>query len=168
MNRYTKISLFLLVILIAGLTGCIQEEQYPIKPEIEFRGFATAKDINGRDSLGAVTISYTDGNGDIGLFSWDTVEPYKYNFYLKFMQVINKQLVEVKPVDSTVTFNARIPILTPLGRNKNIKGEITEYLELYFARPLLQSDSVAFEIYIKDRALLLSNVVQSPVYILKR
>lgn len=168
MNRYTKISLFLLVLLIAGTTACIKEEQYPIIPQIEYGSFATAMDISGKDSLGAVTISYTDGDGDIGLFSWDTIEPRKYNYYLKFMQVINKQLVEVKPIDSTVTFNARIPILTPAGRNKNIKGEITMNLELYFARNLLKSDSVAFEIYIKDRALHSSNVVKSPLYILKR
>jgi hypothetical protein len=168
MNRYTKISLFLLVLIITGLAACIKEEQYPIIPQIEFGSFTTARDISGKDSLGAVTISYTDGDGDIGLFSWDTIEPYKYNYYLKFMQVINKQLVEVKPVDSTVTFNARIPLLTPVGRNKNIKGNITMNLELYFARNLLQSDTVAFEIYIKDRALHSSNVVESPFYILKR
>jgi hypothetical protein len=168
MNKYTNISIFLLVLLVAGLNSCIEEEQYPIKPQIEYGGFATARDINGKDSLGAVTISYTDGNGDIGLYSWDTVEPYKYNFYLKFMQLVNNQLIEVKPMDTSVTFNSRIPILTPLGRNKNIKGNITQYLELYFARPILKSDTIAFEIYIKDRALLTSNVVQSPLYIIKR
>lgn len=168
MNKYTNISIFLLVLLFAGLNSCIEEEQYPIKPQIEYGGFATARDINGKDSLGAVTISYTDGNGDIGLYSWDTIEPYKYNFYLKFMQLVNNQLIEVKPMDTSVTFNSRIPILTPLGRNKNIKGNITQYLELYFARPILKSDTIAFEIYIKDRALLTSNVVQSPLYIIKR
>ncbi len=157
-----------MVLFFTGLAGCIKEDQYPIIPRIEFGSFATAKDINGKDSLGAVTITYTDGDGDIGLYSWDTIEPRKYNFYLKFMQVVNKQLVEVKPVDSTITFNSRIPILTPAGRNKNIKGNITMYLELYFARPLLKSDTVAFEIYIKDRALNSSNVVESPLFLLKR
>lgn len=168
MNKYTNISIFLLILLIASLSSCIEEENYPLKPQIEFRSFATARDVSGKDSLGAVTISYTDGDGDIGLFSWDTVEPYKYNYYLKFMQLVNNQLIEVKPADTTVTFNGRIPILTPLGRNKNIKGDITMYLELYFARQILKSDTVAFEIYIKDRALHLSNVVESPLYLIKR
>jgi len=168
MKINTKISLILLILLTAGLTGCIQKEQYPVKPQIEFAGFATVKDISGKDSIGAITISYTDGDGNIGLFSWDTVEPYKYNFYLKFMQLVNNELVEVKPVDSSVTFNARIPILTPVGKNKNIKGDITMYLELYFARQTLKSDTVAFNIYIKDRTLLESNVIQTPMFILKR
>jgi len=168
MKIHTKIRFFLLIPLIACLTGCIKEEQYPITPQIEFGSFKTARDISGKDSLGAITISYTDGDGNIGLYSWDTVEPYKYNFYLKFMQYVNNQLVEVKPVDTSLSFDARIPILTPKGRNKNIKGDITMYLELYFARQLLQSDTIAFEIYIKDRTLLKSNVVETPLFVIKR
>jgi hypothetical protein len=168
MKIQTKISFFLLVSLITCMSGCIKEEQYPPRPQIEFGSFSTVRDVSGKDSLGVITISYTDGDGNIGLYSWDTVEPYKYNFYLKFMQYVNNELVEVKPVDSTVTFNARIPILTPKGRNKNIKGDISMYLELYFARQILQSDTVAFEIYIKDRTLLESNVIETPLFVLKR
>jgi hypothetical protein len=153
---------------VAGLTSCIKEEQYPIIPHIEFGGFATAKDITGKDSLGAITISYTDGDGNIGLFAWDTIEPKKYNFYLKFMELVNNELVEVKPVDSTLTFNARIPLLTPVGRNKNIKGDITMYLELYFARQILKSDTIAFEIYIRDRDLNNSNVIETPLFLIER
>lgn len=168
MKTYTKISLFLLIPLIAGLVGCIKEEQYPVEPHIEFVGFATARDISGKDSIGAISISYTDGDGDIGLYEYDTIEPLKYNFYLKFMQVINQELVEVKPLDTTITFNARIPFLTPSGRNKNIKGDITMYLELYFSKKHLQSDTIAFEIYIKDRALNTSNVIKTPLFKIKR
>jgi hypothetical protein len=168
MKIYTKITFFLLISIVAGLTSCIKEEQYPIIPHIEFGGFATAKDITGKDSLGAISISYTDGDGNIGLFAWDTVEPKKYNFYLKFMELVNNELVEVKPVDSTLTFNARIPLLTPVGRNKNIKGDITMYLELYFARQILKSDTIAFEIYIRDRDLNNSNVIETPLFLIER
>jgi len=168
MKLYTKISLILLIPLFAWLTGCIKEEQYPVVPHIEYGGFYTIRDISGKDSLGAITISYTDGDGNIGLFAWDTVEPRKYNYYLKFMQKLNNQLVEVEPVDSSVTFNARIPNLTPAGRNKNIKGDITMSLQLYFARQILQSDTIAFEIYIKDRDLNNSNVVDTPLFVIKR
>jgi hypothetical protein len=168
MKIYTKITFFLLISIVAGLTSCIKEEQYPIIPHIEFGGFATAKDITGKDSLGAISISYTDGDGNIGLFAWDTVEPKKYNFYLKFMELVNNELVEVKPVDSTLTFNGRIPLLTPVGRNKNIKGDITMYLELYFARQILKSDTIAFEIYIRDRDLNNSNVIETPLFLIQR
>ncbi len=166
MKLVTKISFIIAIPVFGWLTGCIKKEQYPVEPIIEFGQFATAKDINGKDSLGAITISYTDGDGDIGLYDYDTVEPYKYNFYLKFMQYVNKQLVEVKPVDSTVNFNARIPILTPSGRNKNIKGDITMTMQLYLARMALKTDTIAFQIYIKDRALHSSNVIETPLYII--
>ena len=168
MKIYAKISLILLIPILAGLTGCIKEEQYPVEPKIVFESFITRRDISGKDSSGVITISYTDGDGNIGLFAWDTVEPRKYNFYLKFIELVNNQLVEVKPVDSTLTFNARIPILTPAGRNKNIKGDITMNLELYFARQILKSDTIAFEIYIKDRDLNESNMVETPLFIIKK
>jgi hypothetical protein len=168
MKLITKIILILLIPLFAGLTGCIKEEQYPLEPKIEFGSFATAKDLSGKDSLGQITISYTDGDGNIGLYPLDTVEPRKYNFYLKIMQSVNNQLVEYKPADTNVTFNARIPLLTPNGRNKNIKGNITMTLELYFARQMLKSDTIAFEIYIKDRDLNKSNVVKTPLFIIKK
>jgi hypothetical protein len=168
MKLITKIILILLILLFAGLTGCIKEEQYPLEPKIEFGSFATAKDLSGKDSLGQITISYTDGDGNIGLYPLDTVEPRKYNFYLKIMQSVNNQLVEYKPADTNVTFNARIPLLTPNGRNKNIKGNITMTLELYFARQMLKSDTIAFEIYIKDRDLNKSNVVKTPLFIIKK
>lgn len=168
MKLYTKISLILFIPFIAGLSGCIKEVQYPVEPKIEFGGFATLRDVNKKDSIGAITISYTDGDGNIGLYAIDTVEPRKYNFYLKFMQKVNNQLVEVKPVDSNVTFNARIPVLTPEGRNKNIKGNITMSIELYFARDILLSDTIAFEVYIKDRDLNKSNVIETPLFIIKK
>jgi hypothetical protein len=168
MKTNTKISLILLLLVIAGLTACIKEEQYPIIPHIEFKGFGTLKDISHKDSLGQILISFTDGDGNIGLYESDSVEPYKYNYYLKFMQYHNKQLVEVTPANPALTFNSRIPILTPNGRNKNITGDIYMTLELYFARQILLTDTIGFEIYILDRDLNKSNVLNTPLFIINK
>jgi hypothetical protein len=168
MKLNAKISLMILFPLLAGLTGCIKEEQYPLKPAIEFGSVKALKDVSGKDSTLFVTISYTDGDGNIGLPSSDTVEPYKYNYYMNFYQYINKKLVEFEPVEEAITFDARIPVLTPAGKNKNIKGDITRSFQIYFARQLLQSDTIAFEIYIKDRTLFESNVVMTPLIVIKR
>lgn len=170
MKLYTKISLILLIPLFTGITGCIKEEQYALEPVIEYSGFATLRDVNGKDSLGAISISYTDGDGNIGLDSLHTDEPYKYNYFIKFNQLIDGKLVEVSPPppNDSLNFNARIPVLTPNGRNKNITGDIKMTIELYFARQFLQSDTIAFEIYIKDFALNKSNVVESPLIVIKR
>jgi hypothetical protein len=52
MKIYTKISLFLLISLLAGLSSCIEDEQYPLVPKIEYYGFSTIRDITGKDSIG--------------------------------------------------------------------------------------------------------------------
>lgn len=147
-------------------SSCIKEEQYPIEPKIEYQGFAVIQDVNGNDSIGMLSITYTDGDGDIGLYDSDTAEPYKYNYYLRLFYMKNGSAVELIPADTTLGFNARIPILTPAGRNKNIKGEINRDLELYYAWSQLGSDTIGFEIYIKDRALHSSNIIQTPFYII--
>jgi len=170
MNLAPKIALILLPATLLGLASCIKEEQYPIEPRIQFEGFWKPDSTSNSkyDSIRFLSISYTDGDGDIGLYDTDTAEPYKYNYFLKFLYLKNGELVEVKPADTTLGFNARIPILTPTGRNKNIKGEIRMELELYYAWPSLQSDTISFEVYIKDRALHSSNIVQTPLFIISK
>jgi len=168
MKTYPKIALFSVLLILLGLTACIKEQQYPLEPVIAFRQYGVVRDVSNYDSLGVLTISYTDGDGDIGLYDSDTVEPYKYNFYLTFLQMKNGQLTPLIPADSSLGFNARIPILMPTGRNKNIKGDISIDIQLTYARFLLQSDTIAFDVYIKDRALHQSNVVRTPLFLIAK
>ncbi|NVO21296.1 MAG: hypothetical protein HXX13_16465 [Bacteroidetes bacterium] len=163
-----KIIAFVIILIALGLGSCVKQDSYPAEPVIKFEGFGVLKDINQHDSLGELTVSYTDGDGDIGLYDSDTVEPYKYNFFLKFFYLKNNQRIELIPTDTALGFNARIPVLTPGGKNKNIKGNISFDLELYYAWPLLGSDTIAFEVYIKDRALHSSNVVQTPLFVISK
>jgi len=151
-----------LIPLFAGLASCVKEDQYPVVPHIEFTGYGIYSAADGTDSTCKITISYTDGDGDIGLTEADNLEPYKYNYYLKLMQLVDGQMVDVILPTDSITFNARIPILTPTGRNKNIKGEISMNFDLYFNSYLLKSDTIGFEIYIIDRALNKSNIVTTP------
>jgi hypothetical protein len=168
MKTPSKIVLIALFLIASVLSSCVKHESYPIEPVIKYESFGVMADVNQRDSLGQLTISYTDGDGDIGLYDYDTIEPYKYNFFLKFFSMKNNQLVELIPVDSSLGFNARIPILTPTGKNKNIKGDISLNLDLFYARNYLESDTIAFEVYIKDRALHNSNVIQTPLFVIRR
>jgi hypothetical protein len=168
MKQLPKIALFVVILIFTGLVSCIKQDNYPIEPVITFKGFGVIADINNHDSIGRLAISYTDGDGDIGLYDSDTVEPYKYNFFLKFLYMKNGQMVELIPADSTLGFDARIPILTPTGRNKNIKGDISIDLQLFYAWTALESDTIGFEIYIKDRALHSSNVIQTPIFVISK
>ncbi len=168
MKALPKIRVFVLFLLLAAIFGCIKKEEYPIEPQISFGSYGVLPDVNGNDSIGVLTISYTDGDGDIGLYSYDSLEPYKYNYFLKFLEWRNGSFQEVQLADTSFTFNSRIPILTPEGKNKNIRGDISMFLELYYAFMALKSDTIAFEVYIQDRALNRSNVMQTPAFLVKR
>lgn len=168
MKTHTKVVLFLIGLMVSMLAGCIKEDQYPIIPHIEYNGFSTFRDVTDKDSSGRISFSYTDGDGNLGLEQWDSVGPYKYNFYLRFMQYVNGELIDVPTADPSGNFNARIPNLTPSGPNKNIRGNISMDLDLYYVLPNLQSDTIAFSFYLKDRDLNESNVIETPLYIIKK
>lgn len=158
------------IFFIAGLiifSSCTKFEEYPIIPHIEFVSFATILNVQQQDSLGYITISYTDGDGDIGLTSEENTPPYQYNFFLDIYENINGVQQKIVFSDTSITFNSRIPVLTPDGINKSIKGEIEMELELYIMTPFLDSDTISFEIYIMDRALNKSNVIHTPDFIIR-
>ena len=168
MKTRSKVTLIFLFLVALGFTSCLKKEEFPVIPAIQWESYSVSKDANGYDSLSFLKISYTDGDGDVGLYNSDTVSPYKYNFFVKMFQMKNGNLQEIIFPDTNLNFNGRIPILTPTGRNKNIKGEIEMMIEIYFARPILLSDTIAFELYIQDRALNKSNVINTPLLLLSR
>jgi len=155
----TGLLIFSGILLI--LSSCRKFEEYPIIPYIEFVSFA--KIYN--DTLyvydkAYLTISFTDGDGDIGLEQSDTLPPYDYNFFISYFEKQNGEFVELI-LDPPL--NARIPILTPSGTNKSIKGEIEDEIFLNYTS---QYDTIRIEVYILDRALHKSNVIQTPeIYI---
>jgi len=168
--------LFALIIVFA-LVSCKDYEEYPLEPKIEFIEFTVLRDAQGIDQRGIIHISYTDGDGNIGLYPEDTVAPYDYNLFIKYLEQQNgvfKEIFLVTPryindttlVYDTATFNARIPILTPAGRNKAIRGEIED--TLFINNPLSQYDTIKFEAYIVDRDLNKSNTIATPPIIVKK
>jgi hypothetical protein len=163
MNLRSKIILICFLLGASTLTSCIKKDEFPVIPAIKWEGYSVIRNSAGIDSLGFLKISYTDGDGNIGLNDWDTVAPYKYNFFVKMFQMTHDSLQEIIFPDTNLNFNARIPILTPTGKNKNIRGEIEMMIQLYFASQILVSDTIAFEIYIQDRDLNKSNVIKTPL-----
>lgn len=166
--KLLKLQIYIIVISGLIIGACQKFEEYPEIPEISYAGFLVLKDNNGADSLGLLNISYTDGDGDIGLNENDTLPPFKYNYFLDIYQRVDDTLRKIILPDTNVNFNGRIPVLTPDGAHKAIKGNIEMELELFMMIPFLESDTVAFEIYIMDRSLHKSNTVRSPQYILNQ
>lgn len=156
--------------------SCKKSEIYPNIPEIEFESFYFVKDPSLGDTLIGVTFSYKDGDGDIGLNPKDTfppfnsiigpndqeLNPYHYNLHIEYLTLQEGEFRPVILPNSTDTFKvqARIKNITPEGKHKAIRGTIDwkifppDYPDL--------SRTVKLKIKIYDRALHVSNIVESP------
>ena len=157
-NYLIKYYLFFFL-LIGTLYSCNNEEEYPIIPEIEYEGFTKLWNPNTMIyERGVLKISFKDGDGDIGLKNSETEPPYDYNLFVKYYEYQNGDTVRVVIADSN-EFNARIPMLTPQGSNKAIKGDIEDTLFMY--NYLADFDTIMFDVYLVDRALHKSNTVST-------
>jgi hypothetical protein len=119
-----------------------------------------------------LVISFTDGDGDIGLRQSDTTGDFSstnyfhHNFFVEYYEkddalgwVRGKTLA-----GDDINFLYRVPYLTPNGNNKALKGEIAVTIEPTYYNPFsTQSDTIMFKISLVDRNLNVSNVVESGV-----
>jgi hypothetical protein len=133
-----------------------------------------------KDTLIKVTIGYKDGDGDIGLNPEDTFPPFNYipdtfnrninpyfdNFHVEYLERKNGTWIPLINPESkdTLRFSARIENITPDGKFKAIRGtmEAEFFLPFYNER----SDTILINVWVYDRALHKSNIVQSPVIVL--
>jgi len=166
-----------LLIFAVMVTGCKKYDEFPPEPIIEFLDFTILRDAQGIDQRGVLRFGFSDGDGNIGLSDSDTLPPYDYNLYIRYFERQNgefKEVLLITPtyindstiVNDTATFNGRIPDLMPAGKNKAISGEIED--TLFVNNPLSVFDTIMFEIYIKDRDLNKSNVIQTPPIVIKK
>ena len=165
------ISLFLLLFFFYA---CVKKEVYPIEPHIDLISFTKLTDTTGIDQLGVIGLSYTDGDGDLGLTPDQNSGNYLYNIFIKYFEKKKGHFEEVilttpnpqtgKP--DTLWFNGRIPYLTPIGKTKGISGEINDTLFINnYSSPY---DTIKYQIYIQDRALHKSNVVETPEIVVNK
>jgi hypothetical protein len=159
---------FSLAAFLAVFSGCMKKQSFPDTPEISLLGFELLYDHSLVVRTGILSISYQDGNGDIGLNPGDTFSPYQrygpyyYNFVINHFE---KQNGVFHQVFDSIPFSARILVLTPNDPNKAIKGFIIDSIPLY---PPPLHDTIKFEVFIYDRALNKSNVIITPEIILRR
>lgn len=165
----SKLYIFLLLIVIIGIFSCSKEKEYPILPVIEYKSFF----YDNITQKGNMVIGFTDGDGDIGLYSnqiyppYDTTSIYHYNFYINIQEKINGSFVpfvifnQITQQYDTVTFKYRIPYIEPVSANGSLKGELSTKLDIDLMLPFLNSDTIRFEAYIFDRKLNKSNIIVS-------
>lgn len=161
----TKIS-FIVISFGLVLSSCLKPQEFPLEPIIEFDSFSVMQDS------AVLTISFTDGDGDIGLRESDTTgdfapdKLYHHNLFIDYYEkddVLGWQRGK-DLAGNDITFLYRVPYLTPNGNNTALKGRIEVTLEPSYFNPLSdQSDTVKYRITLVDRNLTESNEVESSV-----
>lgn len=148
---------------ILCIASCIQFQKFPPEPYIAFVSFNKIPTGTGIDDQGTLTVSFTDGDGDVGLDEdqteppYDTSSIYYYNIFIKYFEKQNGQYTEVELSPSN---NGRVPNLTPEGEQKALQGNIS--VDLFINNPLSIYDTIRYEVYIVDRALNHSDTITTP------
>ncbi len=178
MNPNSKIYFILIMFLLIALGSCKKRESFSEIPALEYQSFIALYNSNLEVyDRGVITVNYTDGDGDIGLAQGDTFAPYNpdsryyYNFIITYFEMQNGVVTEVPLLSynpstqdyDTVSLSARIPMLTPEGRTKAIKGTIQDTIFIYNFNS--DYDTVRFSVVLVDRALHESNEVYTPFVI---
>jgi hypothetical protein len=162
-NQQSKFNVVLLFLFTFWISSCSDKAKYSEIPAIGFKSYEIIED---GDSI-RFTITFIDGDGDLGLSQDDTLPPfdskseYFYNLFIEYYEFINEDFRKITPhifSEDTIRFYYRFQNITPEGNTKAIRGEIKATLPL---QPVY-SNKIKFEMYLVDRALNKSNIVWSP------
>jgi len=138
--------------------SCLKIESLPDEPRIEFRSFTLidSTDILGnRLKAGRLKFYFEDGDGNVGNQA-DEIDPEgATNMFPRLYRKIDGELVLAPANDPIYPSPFRIPFMARLGQNKILKGEITVTMLYLFYE---EGDTIAYDFYIKDRAMNESNV----------
>lgn len=167
---FGRSKIVLLLLAFAGFLSCSKEKDYPVIPELQYEGFEEEA-----NNSGYLTFSFTDGDGDIGLGSADTLPPYNpgsqyyYNIYLPVLKVEHDSVKPLLILNSqtqqydTAYLSYRIKPIDAVSSNGSLKGKMIVNIDLSIIKPFLPNDSIAFDAYIFDRNLHKSNIIRTPV-----
>lgn len=165
--------------------GCIAEPEFPLVPEIEFKSIENLYGQQIPDSV-VFSITFKDGDGDLGLAQDDTTgayarlgqdkKPNKFyhnifvNTFRKRAGESNYQLVLLQDGSNE---SGRYPVLNLSGRPRPLEGTLTRSVEVFVLDPAVSpeaifrpGDSIYYEIEIADRALNVSNKVRTKAVML--
>lgn len=180
-----KYTFLLLFGISLTLSACFSPPDFANAPAIDFKsieGVRTTDPLgNAQDSI-TVTITFKDGDGDLGIASNDTFPPYQalttndagdiisnyfhHNYHLKVKRFKNGQTEDVAFLDGGGIKGRFGPMV---GESGPIEGELN--FGRYFLvgngnRTFNNFDTIFFEINIVDRALNISNTIESEAIVL--
>jgi len=156
-NGLAKVALVMALIGISA-SGCLKTEKFPVEPTVAFKSFEFFGDS------ASLTITFTDGDGDIGLDPTDTSTPfdtgstYYFNLFLEQEELVDGEWNEVGFFEPQYY---RIPRITPTGQNKALEGEIAVAVDPFPLFITGNADTVRYSIELVDRALHRSNRIST-------
>jgi len=159
---FNKLIISISALIILSFASCKKDEVFSNIPAIKM------SEDQVYENPTEMIIDFTDGDGDIGFNEGDTLPPYnldtaefnKFYYDLLFYYFQKNEDGEWEGiVFEDVNYFYRLPVITPRGQNKSLKGEIKVAISL----PLLRPDSIRFEVELIDRALNVSNLLTTPV-----
>ncbi len=167
------ISKVLIAVLLLGTFACEQDNKFGTTPRLQWKSaeLRFAGDTIDNRRIFDLKVYFTDGDGNVGRGDEpgaDTCDLNNYQAFLNqydlfiyYYEQVNGSFKEIPPTDSCVPYHNILPNLTPEGQNKTLEGDIITPFE-YSNFPVNNTDSVKFELLLRDRAGNESNRVMSP------
>ena len=164
--------IYLAALFLLFAASCKKAETFSVVPAITFKELTKNTDAQGNLTSIDLKFDFMDGDGDIGLTQNDVSgayavnSPYYYNLIVDYLEFDQKtgQFIHIYPSSpiegdtAHIQYNARLPYIVPSGKNKALKGEITQNINTFGF-----GQKVKLDFYIYDRALHKSNVVSTPI-----
>lgn len=143
-------------ILLASIffIACNKLETYDDRPIITESSFTVLQSAEGVDTALVLKFTYTDGDGDVGLSTADSIAPFDANVMIDYFEKIDGVYTKILIPGSTDTlnFNSRIK---KFGSNNPIKAEVEVKVDI----SVVLADTIKFDYYILDKKLNKSNTV---------
>jgi len=164
----------ILILLSIGLFSCEKTEDYLYIPEIKF---VSLEQTNGQDDLGnevsivKVRFSFIDGDGDLGLSPSDTIgdfapgKDFYYNLLFQYYEKKDGQFVQNESVINSFRFQNISKVQTA---NKALKGDMIAELIFSKSSEINYADTSKNTLFIYDRALNKSNIIETSEFYLNK
>lgn len=146
MSKLTKSTIFFLsigMLIIQACTEVNNEPAFSIIPAISIKDISTDTIIQAQDSV-VITISYQDGDGDLG-----ESDPDKPTVFVQDQRLNEPDGLHLAP-------------LTPAGEELSIKGDLKVVLPDLFILGNGQQQTTKMRIWLVDRSGNKSNEVVTP------
>lgn len=159
---------YISIVLLIGASiflSCDPPRSYPETPEVKFKSLSIENTIDGLENpikLVKLTISVTDGDGDIGIKTANDIYPGftdldSSDLFITLFEKIDGEFVKVDLLSGD---KYKTPYLEPEGQDKTLKADLEIRIE--YSDTLFVYDTIKYSFFIYDRALHKSNTAESP------